>query len=213
MYIDKCHQKEAKKEIMMHYFHRYLFYFIILLWCANWSEQGSNIDGRKKQAINFTGTLITQQGDEISIENISIGRLYKQIPVYEMPLKTEKKLTLDKNPLEGIITRIDLAEISELLVPEPEKIWYFQKKERSRKTEYIEITIVSKDTEHTTRHYLIELGRKIICDEVNAAGPIEKDIPLSAVKKLQIKGFTIRDTKQSLPIVCPPCPIAKNKNP
>lgn len=179
---------------------------VIIASCVNWSEQNSTVEGRRKQAINFSGTLVTQQGDTLSVENISIGHLYKQIPVYEMPMKRNEQYTLDKNPKNGIITRIDLAEIEKILIPHPDIIWKFESKERSRKIEYIQIIVISNDPEKTQHNYLIDLERKVICDEVNPAGPIEKDIPLPAIKQLVISGFKARETDQRR-ASCPPCPV------
>ncbi|MCA9770231.1 hypothetical protein KC460_02585 [Candidatus Dependentiae bacterium] len=196
---------------MRHVYH-VSFIFTIFIVCINWSEQSTSVEGRKKQAINFKGIITTQNNEKISVENISIARLYKQIPVYDAPDKKTKKGKLEKNPKEGIVTRIDLSEIDKIIVPEPETIWSFQPEKRMRKLEYVEIIVISSNTEKTKHRYLIEVDRKIICDEINSAGPIEKDIPLPAIKNIQITGFTSRESETQQGKQCPTtpsCPVDK----
>ncbi len=103
----------------------------LIVICANWSGQETSVDGPTKQAVNFKGTIVPQQGDPISVENISIGRMYKQIPVYQAPenQQTTKPSTnrLLTDPKEGIITRIDLSEINQIIVEDPDTLWSYQK--------------------------------------------------------------------------------------
>lgn len=176
----------------------------------NWSQQ-ETIAGGTKPSINFYGKLTTLQGNQYSIENITIDHLYKQIPLYEAPNqealgqaeaqeKNEqngdhcKGLRLTNNPVSGIITKIDLSETSEIRVPNPDKTYYFQRKKGYRCLEFIEIEIISADKEKTKHTYLIDAERKMYCDEVNPAGPIEKEVPMQAIKSLQVEGYHFRDT-------------------
>lgn len=175
----------------------------------NWSTQ-ETISGGSKPTINFYGKLKTQQGNAYSIENITVDHLFKQIPLYEVPTpasleaqdETKNGQNNDKqtgirlatSPINGIITKIDLSETSEIRVLEPEKVYFFQRKKGYRTLEFIEIEIISADQEKTKHTYLIEADRKIYCDEINPAGPIEKEVPVQAIKSLEIEGYHFRDT-------------------
>lgn len=170
-----------------------LFFFV------NWSTEETTIESRRKQEVNFYGNVITQQGKTYKVENISIARLYKQISLYEAPSKTDKDHILSSDPKRGIITKIDLVEIYNIHVPHPKTIWTYQRKNGYRKAEYVEIIITSNDQQKTKNSYLIDLQRKVICDEVNDAGPIEKDIPFTALKNLTIEGYKYRDLKKQVP--------------
>lgn len=201
---------------MKHFFHLSLATTTLLL-CTNWSSQETSVDGRTKHAVNFKGTIIPQRGNSFSAENISIGRMYKQISVYEAPAaqdveaQTNQKINkLITNPKDGIITYIDLSEISQILVLDPDTLWSYQAKQRNRKIDYIVITVISNDEQKTRHNYLIEVDRKITCDEINAAGPIEKDIPWPAIKSITINCFTPREVEQGNNKVCrpsQPCPV------
>lgn len=169
-----------------------LIYIVIPFFFINWSAQEATIEGKKKQEINFYGTVTTRQEKTFKVENISIAGLFKQIPLYESPAKTEDTSHfLKSDPKRGIITRIDLVEICN--IKPGTTIWTYQKGKGYRKVEYIEIIVTSNDQQKTQNTYLIELTRKIICEEVNDAGPIEKEIPLDALKNLNIEGYKYRD--------------------
>ena len=168
-----------------------------LLILANYSAQENTSEGNKKHSVNFYGTLAARNNKTFKCENISIAHLYKQIPLYEVPGtqdRNEQEHTFNTNPKSGIITKIDLSETDQISVPHPKTIWTYQRKKGARKTEYIEITIVSNDKKKTRHHYIIDLGRKLICDEINEAGPIEKEVPFKAIKTLTIEGYKYRDT-------------------
>lgn len=184
---------------------------ILTITCCliNWGSQEENVDGRRKQSVNFYGTLTTHQDKTINVENLSVARLYKQIPVYEMQTPVSAKTTANKSsnilsndPKNGIITYLDLSETSEISAPQPDIIWTHQKDGNIRKAEYIEIVITSRDASHTKTSYLIDTRRKLICDRVNAAGPIEMEVPLESIKKLIITGYKQREEKKQS---CVPC--------
>lgn len=177
--------------------------------CINWSSQ-ETIAGKVKPHINFYGKLNTHQGKTYTIENITIDHLLKQVPLYEVPSKqttppeSESAKTTDgeqhagtrlaSNPTSGIITKIDLSETSEIRVPRPETTYYFQRKKGFRTLDFVEIEIISADKEKTKHTYLIETDRKVYCDEVNPAGPIEKEVPIQSIQSLGIEGYHFRDT-------------------
>jgi len=161
----------------------------------NWSSPETSGDSPRKQKINFYGTLyICTNAKSYEVENISISNICKLISVYETPCKKEiqeNKLQLPQDPRKGIVTRLDLSEIAEINVPMPTNVYTFQK--NSHIINFIEIEVVSNNPEHTKRQYLIETTRKIMCDEINTAGPIEKEVPMQAFTRLVIKGYQDRD--------------------
>ena len=119
---------------------------IVLL--ANWGSSEQSTDGPLKNKLNFAGKLTTQQDESYPVENISLGRIFKQIPMYELPKKLNQKTKqLSVNPQKDlVITKIDLSEVSELRIPHPDTIWFYQKKKGHRKNEYIEMVVISNDT-------------------------------------------------------------------
>lgn len=195
---------------------------LTILLCTNWSNQETTVDGYNKQAVNFKGVIITQRDETIKVENISIGRMYKQIPVYDVPKNNTQATAqptanrLSTDPKDGIVTRIDLSEIAQIMVPDPDTLWIYQKNKHARKIEYITINVISNDTQQTKHTYLIDIDRKLVCDEINEAGPITKDIPLPAIKSLTISCFGPREAQEpkkptktcpSSSQACPICPV------
>lgn len=161
---------------------------------ANWSGQ-ENTSNTKKNRVNFYGTLETHAGNIFNVDNISIAHAYKQVKVYEVPAQYEKnqpRVMLKHNPKEGIVTMIDLKE-STAIEAESGLLFLYKKKKGSREVEFVKITITSKDKARTKNSYLIETTRKLICDEINEAGPIEKEVPFNAIKKLTLEGWKFRE--------------------
>jgi len=170
---------------------------IILITLVNWSSETSD-GGKRDLKVNFYGTLKTRSGEQFEVDNISIEWLYKEIPLYETPDNQEKLKpdhVLSKNPLKGIITRIDLSEVYAIRVPAPDITWTYQKEKGYRNTEYVEIAVVFED-QKTTHNYLININRKLRCRETNSVGPIEKEVPFQAVNELIIKGHRARDREE-----------------
>lgn len=147
-----------------------------LLLCAQFSSQQSSLGTPEKPAINISGTLITDgvDGNPHEVENITISGRYENIPVYEKPSSE------DVNP-DINTTRLDLRQISEIR-PVSVEILKFNNRD------YVEIEIVSNDAKKTKNTYIIERVKRVQCDEVNAAGPIEKEVSFLAIKNLIIKG-------------------------
>ncbi len=194
---------------------------------AGWGTSESNIAGDKKQAVNFSATIETwaNPDTEIKVENLSIDNLYKQIPLYLKPAvsnprpdasavaldcskcfpdkavtssKKYKEFILEGDPRNTLIeTKIDLAEVSEIIIPHPDEIWTYQKEKGYNKTEYIEMVIISKDTKKTKTSYLIEKRKRIYSDRINAAGPEEQEVPLEALKSLKIDGYSDRKIEET----------------
>jgi len=185
---------------------------------ANWSSTAAK---DLKQPVNFSGKLITHQGQEFVVDNISVYGKYEKIPAIDKPVNhaepvanaetKQLEIKLDANPNADFTkTNLDLNEIKEISVPSPNTIWIYQKKERSQKIEFIEIQVTTNSG--TKASYLLEAKTPIYCDAVDAAGPQEKTVPLAAVKTLTIEGYTYRDTskdkkKKCDPNGCPPCSV------
>ena len=178
-----------------------------------------------KQPVNFFGEVITHQGQELKVDNISVNGKYAKIsmplkpenlPAAELNSETKKyEVKLSENPNTEFIKRdVDLEETSEIKVPSPDTIYVYQKKEKSQRIEFLEVEVISKS--NTKYFFLLETRTPIYCDGVDNAGPQETTIPLSALKSLTIKGFTYRDTsidknKKCKPNSCPPCKAEKQE--
>lgn len=177
-----------------------LFIFIL----ANWGAETSQA-GRPKPAINFEGILTTEQEEALRVENITFNGKYKQIPMYDAPsgakaLEKEKSAILNektghkevilrKHPKNNfVLTKVDLSEVSKINVMS-DPLYVFEDKEKKRRTVFLKITLVLHDQKKTPKSYLVEDGHKLFCDEKNEAGPLEKEVPLSAIKELVISGF------------------------
>jgi len=159
---------------------------------CNWSQDNS-VSGGKKQKVNFFGEIETKNDMKYKVDNISIGRLYKQIPLYEIQKNAQGNNAITTDPRKGIISRYDLAEIAAIEVPHPGEILTFQKKTSGPKTEYIELSISLNDKTLTKTSCLIDLRRKLYCDKISDAGPIEMEVPFTSLKKLTLKGYRSRD--------------------
>lgn len=198
---------------MKHIVELLLFYcclLIMIVTLGNWGNTESSIESDKKQQVNFYGTLLTHQTETpLAIDNISIGGKYKQIPLIERPTATKDKgdpqstsistknsrseIALDVDPKTDLVTtKIDLNEVSEIQIPNPHTIWTYQKENTYRKLEFLEVIISSNNTQKTKAHYLLESRTKIYCNEINDAGPIQKEVPLAAINSLKIAGYKYR---------------------
>jgi hypothetical protein len=182
------------------------YFFLLLAFPAmifSYGTAESNVGPSKKHSINFYGTLEVHQGNIFEVDNISIQDLYRQIPMYDCPGEGFlEKATLNKetgkmeihlkeNPAD--ITKIDLEETEEICV-DREPLYVFQQPQH-RPTYFYRATIISKSNQ--TKHYsLVSEHAKLTCDEIDSAGPREKDVHLSSIKSLKIKGFSQRMDKE-----------------
>lgn len=167
--------------------YRALLATVSFLVCAHFGSQDSSITGREKPAINFYGTLIDTSGNTFKVENITISGLYKQVPMYQKPLSTK----IDPNIN---ITRLDLNEIAKIEVPSQDTILTFNNRD------YIEVIVTSSDPAKTTQSYITEKSKRVICDQINKAGSIEKDLSFQAIDSLTIEGHKTPPVKES-PVV------------
>ncbi len=176
---------------------------ILLLchWGNNDEASTSVAGGGKKPAVNFYGTVMDNTETSVGAEYITISGLYSQFPVYYIPKNLNHK---DYNPADNM-ARLDLAEISKISIPDPEKIYTFLNRT------YLEIHVLSNDNV-TTNTYIIETGKKIFFDEINESGPIEREIALTALKEVNIKGYkeTAKETDKNKSV---PAKNILSKNP
>lgn len=179
---------------------------------------GSNTSKDLKQPVNFFGKITTHQGQEFTVDNISINNKVAKIL---MPLKPENlsapelntetkkyEVKLPDNPNDIAKRDLDLDETAEIRSPTPGTIYVYQKKERSQKLEFIELEQITTSGNKYT--LLAESRTPIYCDVIDNAGPQETTVPLSALKTMSIDGFRCRTTsadkkKECKPANCVPC--------
>jgi len=154
----------------------------VFIVCAHFGSQDESIEGREKPHINFYGTLTDTTGQQYNVENLTISGMYKQIPVYQKP--DNKTINPSINT-----TRIDFTEVSSIQVPRPNTFLTYNNRQ------YIEIIITSRDMKGTKDSYIIERSKRVICDQVNTAGPIEKDLSFQAVDNVVFKGHKVQEPK------------------
>lgn len=172
-------------------------------------EQQSTRD-RRKQKINFWGTLSKYTGTkkEYHVENMSIARITEQVDVFEKPDLPIGPLAND--PRKGTIIHLDFKEAALIKVPNPEAIWTFKRNDRAEKKEYLEIEVYPRGG-GKPNNYIIDLNRRLYCDEKSTGGPIEMDVPFNEIKQLTIEGYTartepIQNNGQQPPVGCYVCP-------
>src|SRR3990167_7075078 len=148
----------------------------VILLCVNMGMQNEgSVAGGGRPDINFYGTLKDNTGASYAVENITIGGMFKQIPVYAKPASPTA------NPGDNR-TLLDLKEIKAIIVPEGEKELTFGGKP------YTEIVVVSLDG--TKRTYMIETSKLLRCGEKNASGDTEKELAFRAVMEINIRGYS-----------------------
>ncbi len=154
---------------------------------ANFSAQDTTTSGGLKPAVNFYGTVTDTSDKTFKALNITLERMYKQIPAYQI---APKNATESYDPAINI-TRLDLSEISKIVFPEN------QKPQKYNNREYLVVKVYSRDNNKTENEYLAEADKKLICDEANDAGPIEKEIKFKAVREIVIEGYKQSDALDS----------------
>lgn len=145
---------------------------------ANFSSQDST-SSNNKPAVNFYGCVTDTSEKTFKAENITFERMYKQMPAYQEPPKTA---TAEYDPTVNL-TRLDLAEIKVIEFPQN------QTPQKYNNRYYIVMDVYSDARKTLKNSYIIEADKKLTCEQVNEAGPIEKEIKLKAVKKIVIDGF------------------------
>jgi len=162
------------------------------------SEQSGGKDSQK-QATNFSGTLETHTGKkkEYRVENISIGRMIKDIRVFELPDLPAGPLP--KDPHAGADFTITLKKGLILEVPVQGKTWSYKRNEKASKVEYVAIAITPCD-QGEKEEYIVESTRHLFCQEIGACDPIAMRFPLSQVKRLVIEDSSAWEETRSCPI-------------
>lgn len=175
---------------------------ILILILANWGASQESEDGSvTKNKRNVIGELTTREDVTYPIENGSIGRLVKNISLYQMPAAPHldaAKHQLKVNPAEDlVITKADLCEIAEILVPSPEVVWEYIAKDGHRSVKYIEITVILNGKKPTKTSYLIEARKKFYCDKTTNGIVEEQEVPLQAIKRLVLKECLYREEQET----------------
>jgi hypothetical protein len=185
--------------------------FILL---CQFSSQDNTVSGGAKPIINFYGN-VTDLREIFKAQNITIDHLYKAIPAYQQPplntpktntcsskdecSKTNKNVSTEEDNKNEVqksepiinrnydpsdnITRLDLSEISKITISPNQKIQKFGNRE------YILIEVTSKDTNQSKNSYIIEADKRLFFDQINSAGPIEKEIKLRSIIEIEIDGY------------------------
>ena len=78
---------------------------------------------------------------------------------------------------------VDLSEIAKITLPELSEPYVFNNKQ------YIDIIVTSNGAESVQRPYIIEANKKVICAEINPAGPIERELAFSVVREIRIDRY------------------------
>lgn len=188
--------------------HIHISYALLsLVLCAQFSldQDNASVSGKSvKPAVDFMGSITDNSGKTFKAQNITISGLYKQIPVFEKPKDMHDT---SYKPSINII-RLDLSEISRIHVPHPESTFIFDSRN------YIEIDVFSHDPKKTKNSYLIENSKKILCEEINGAGPIERELQFSALVDLTITTYMQQKKDDKNPektLCCSPCKDTKSK--
>ncbi len=164
---------------MKHYLLKKIFFCCsALLFFAHFGGQNSSTSTCEKPAINVSGTLIDTSDQQYSVENVTIGGRYTDIPVYQIPK------TPDVNP-DINTTKLDLREIHEIRLASPEVLKFNNR-------DYLEIEVISNDSRRTKNSYIIDRIKRLQCDEINEAGPIQKELSFLAVKSMVIENARSR---------------------
>lgn len=159
---------------------------VALFLLPHFSSQDSKSGG--KPNVNFYGT-VTDLRETFKAQNITIDRLYKAVPAYQQP---PLDATIAYDPSDNI-TRLDLSEIAQILISPN------QKKQKFGNREYIVMEVISNGTEKTKNSYIIEADKRIFFDQINSAGPIEKEIKLSSIVEITIEGYKQQDPEVTSP--------------
>ncbi len=152
----------------------------------NWGSQDSTSSSNLKPAINFYGTIKDNTGATFNAENITIAGQYRQISVHPLPQLDQKNSNYDPNVNTA---RLDFSEIASIVVPNPHLTYTFKNRD------YIMIEVISKDDKKERNSYIIEMNKKLFCDQLNGAGPLEREINFVAVESISFDGYKTQEQK------------------
>lgn len=160
-------------------------YIIPLVLFAQFGRESEQ--NHTKPAVNFHGIVIDNADKTLTVDNITIDKLYKQIPFYVKPTDPLQ------DPLKNI-ARIDLQEVEEIRPAYPNNPKEGILKYANR--DYIQVVIVTKGEKHIENTYLIETARKLFFDEMQNGYPVERELSFEALKKLTLTSYESRDTEK-----------------
>lgn len=167
------------------------------------NEVSTETGASKKQAINFFGTVITDQGKVLSVENISINNLPKKIIVHgvqETPNADREikgdltYVTLPKNPKDTDTLGLSLELVASIKVPESSTIYTYHDDEKNTTIDYVRIDVTYKNSTKA-RQYLIEYKKQLFFLERDV--PIPHQDPFTAIKEITIDGYTKREKEST----------------
>jgi len=187
---------------------------------TNFGSSGTNVEGNGKQTVNYYGKLITQQGQENTVENISINGKIKDIIMYDSPAKhaqaevntktKQLEIKIDTNPTTDFVkSKIDLSKVSELYVPNPNTIWLYQQDEKHQRQEFTQILITAQESTHP-KAYLLEHKTQVLCNSIDNGNSQKKEVPLAAIEKLIIEGYSFSPNKTNQKKESAECLVEKN---
>lgn len=158
---------------------------------ATTGSQESTVAGDKKPAVNFSGVMLTNQGEGFVVGNVTVNGLFKKIVAHRLPpdeyLDVKNKWLLIDPSAGGYDktdhAEMDLAEIDTIEVPNAHAIWHYLKPDEQKKfnsktkqpsgKEFIEIKVTKNDG--NVFEYIIELSKKIKADTFKVLSPKEVD--------------------------------------
>lgn len=184
---------------------------LIISICAITLLTGWSTPTNKTNGAHIYGIITTQQGNIFenaqSIE-ITDGKETRKLVLYELPQKKKSKkntaesdeqqdqpktthIPLTVNPqTELATTQIDLIDIKEIHVLNPEQQWVYKKEKGFRETPYIEVGIIKRGS-HKIKSYLIERSLHLQCKQDDTANDTTQ-LPIIAIKKIVIVGYTYK---------------------
>lgn len=139
--------------------------------------------------VNFYGKL-EDHHRTASVQNIRIGGKYKDIPVYQLPPKSNGKYE-DIDPKQNKIL-LDLKEIKKISLKHPESPSAAIIEVHGRK--YIIITVLSQNG--SKKDYIVETTKRVKCQEADK-GPRnnqqatyeDRDLSFAHIRSLTINGY------------------------
>lgn len=170
------------------------FTIIVFLFCFNGSLMDSGgASNTTNPDVNFYGQL-EDHHRTAAVQNIRIGGKYKDIPVYQVPPKTNGKY-VEIDPKQNKIL-LDLKEIKKISLKHPESPSTAIIEVSGRK--YIIITVLSQN--NSQKDYVVETTKRVKCQEADK-GPNNKqqatyedrDLSFAHIRSLTVNGY--KDSK------------------
>lgn len=152
-----------------------LFGLYALMLCTGFG-QSSKSTSQEKNGLHYYGELIDVRGTTYHVDNISLSGKTERIKTFNKPLD------MTHDPVEHI-TYISLDNIQSIEPAPKEK---GAGNNRFKNKEYTDILITLHDS--STLLVMIAKHQKIMCDVMTRSGTLEKELTMSGIKKITIKG-------------------------